>query len=134
RAAFHNLDMWSTQAEVAPASRYPRWIDGTLVQRDAVRQATRNLPGPGMPRERVYPTQRPDGDSYPDLLPAVDTDGNEVSGIRLPDVVVPLGTYTGWNPRHASIGGTAMNLLLNGATIPFPRSLAERQSSDDPRL
>src|SRR5258708_29256858 len=86
RAAFHNLDRWSTQAEVAPASRYPRWSDGTLVERDAVRHATGNLPGPGMPRQRVYPTQRPDGTSYPDLLPAVDSDGHAVYGIRLPDV------------------------------------------------
>jgi hypothetical protein len=133
RAAFHNLDLWSTQAQVAPASRYPRWADGTLVEREALRQATTSLPGPGMPRERLYPTQRPDGASYPDLLPAVDTDGNEVSGIRLPDVAVPLGTYTGWNPRHASIGGTAMNLLLNGSTIPFYATAAQRRTAGDTR-
>jgi hypothetical protein len=33
-------------------------------------------------------------------VPAVDRDGNEVSGIRLPDVTTPLATYTGWNLRH----------------------------------
>jgi hypothetical protein len=134
RAAFHNLDLWSTQTELPPASRYPRWTDGTLVERDAVRQATGNLPGPGMPRQRLYPTQRLDGDSYPDLLPAVDADGNELSGIRLPDVAVPLGTYTGWNPRHASIGGAEMNLLLNGSTIPFYATSAQRRTAGDPRL
>ena len=27
----------------------------------------------------------------------VDADGNELAGIRLPDIAVPLATYTGWN-------------------------------------
>jgi hypothetical protein len=86
-----------------------------------------------MASERLYPTEPPAGGSYADLLPAVDSDGNEVSGIRLPDVAVPLGTYTGWNPRHPSIGGTQMNLLLNGATIPFARHPGDRQVTGDPR-
>jgi hypothetical protein len=30
------------------------------------------------------------------LVSALDGDCNEVAGIRLPDVGVPLATYTGW--------------------------------------
>jgi hypothetical protein len=30
-------------------------------------------------------------------VPQVDADGNEVAGIRLPDIAVPRGTFTGWN-------------------------------------
>jgi Alpha/beta hydrolase domain len=40
----------------------------------------------------------------PLLVPQVDRDGNELSGIRLPNVAVPLATYTGWNFRSPSIG------------------------------
>jgi hypothetical protein len=149
RAAFANLDAWATRATPPPPSQYPRLSDATLVPRSSLASATAWLPGPGMPHERLYPTQRldygpeavlgrarfpaSDTGSYPDVVPSVDADGNEVSGIRHPDVAVPLATYTGWNPRHASIGGTEMNLLLNGATIPFAATAAQRELWRDTR-
>ncbi|MDE3074776.1 MAG: hypothetical protein KGJ86_05055, partial [Chloroflexota bacterium] len=150
RAAFRNLDAWVTEGKDPPPSRYPRLSSGTLVDPGVVRDAAARLPGPGMPLQRLYPTQRlhygpesgrglatnippVDGGAYPELLPAVDDDVNEVSGVRHPDVAVPLATYTGWNPRHPEIGGSEMNLLLNGATIPFARTLEERRRSGDDR-
>jgi hypothetical protein len=149
RAAFSNLDAWATRGQTPPPSRYPRFSDGTLVQRSAVEAVGARLPGPGLPAQRLYPTQRLDygaeaalgrarfpaidGGAYPDWLPAVDDDGNERSGVRHPDVCVPLGTYTGWNPRHPSVGGVEMNLLLNGSTIPFAATAEARQASGDPR-
>ena len=149
RAAFQNLDAWATRGQEPPPSRYPKLSDGTLVPRAEVRTMIDRLPGPGMPAQRLYPTQRlnygPDSrlgratfpaideGSYVDLLPAVDDDGNELSGIRHPEVAVPLATYTGWNPRHPSIGGSEVNLLLNGATIPFAPTAHKRQVAGDPR-
>jgi hypothetical protein len=149
RAALHNLDLWATREVEPPSSRYPRIGDGTLVERALLEAAMARLPGPGMPRRRLYPTRRldygpeaaygrarfppTDGGDYPDWLPAVDDDGNEIAGVRHPDVTVPLATYTGWNPRHPSVGGVEMNLLLNGATIPFAPTPAECQSWADPR-
>src|SRR5262249_7602298 len=44
------------------------------------------------------------GEPYQTFVPAVDTDGNEVAGIRPPDVTVPLATYTGLNPRQPPHG------------------------------
>jgi hypothetical protein len=81
------------------------------------------------------------GKPYPCLVPAVDQDGNEVCGIRLPYQTVPLATYTGWNLRHADIGGAGQILAsggasggtLNGATMPFPVTREERQATGDPR-
>ncbi len=52
----------------------------------------------------------------------------------LPELAVPLATHTGWNPRHADIGGAEQLLVFAGATIPFARTRAERQASGDPRL
>ena len=69
----------------------------------------------------------------PTWLSAVDEDGNELAGIRLPDITVPLATYTGWNVRHADIGGPGQTLSLLGSTMPFPATRAERQASGDPR-
>jgi len=67
------------------------------------------------------------------LLPAVDADGNEIAGIRLPDVAVPLGTYTGWNLRAAEYGAEGMLAGLDGMYLPFPASAAERRKRGDPR-
>jgi hypothetical protein len=38
-----------------------------------------------------------DDKAYATLVCKVDADGNELAGIRLPDIAVPLATYTGWN-------------------------------------
>ena len=56
--------------------------------------------------------------SYPVLLPRVDADGLAVDGIRLPVIVVPLATYTGWNPRAEGYGAGAL-CTNQGAVIPF---------------
>ena len=76
------------------------------------------------------------GAAYQGLVSAVDEDGNEVAGVRLPDVAVPLATYAGWNLRHPDIGGSdqIMDILgLFGSTIPFPATEADRKASGDPR-
>ena len=82
------------------------------------------------------------GEPYPLLVPALDEDGNEVCGIVLPFHSVPLATHTGWNLRHADIGGEGQILssggasggTLAGSTIPFPATREEREASGDPRL
>ncbi len=37
------------------------------------------------------------GHHFQPLVAKTDADGNEVAGIRLPEIAVPLATYTGWN-------------------------------------
>jgi hypothetical protein len=65
---------------------------------------------------------------------AVDADGNEIGGIAVPELTVPLATHTGWNPRHPEIGGEEQLLVFVGSTLFFPRTRAERETSGDPRL
>lgn len=151
RALVTALDDWATRGVEPPASRYPRLDEGTLVRREAVREQLAGvLPGPGVP-EHCPPVLRLDFGSgaseshvaevlpprvlaeLPGLVCAVDEDGNEVAGIRHPDVAVPLATYTGWNPRHAAIGGTSQLLRSNGATIPFARDIIEAEAASDLR-
>ena len=74
-----------------------------------------------------------EGEPYPHFVPAVDADGNEVSGVRLPDLTVPLATYAGWNLRHPQMGAPDRLMSLMGATIPFPATREERASKGDPR-
>ena len=64
----------------------------------------------------------------------MDGDGNEVAGVRLPDVSEPLATYAGWNLRHPDMGAPDQLMGLLGSTIPFPPTRADREASGDPRL
>jgi Alpha/beta hydrolase domain len=51
---------------------------------------------------------------------AIDDDGNEVAGIRVPAVAAPLATYTGWNPRrHVDELPDVLYERL-GSKLPFP--------------
>ncbi len=52
----------------------------------------------------------------PGPVPAVDDTGNEIGGIRLPEVAVPLGVHTGWNLRHPDIGAPDHELFLVGSS------------------
>ena len=82
------------------------------------------------------------GKTYPNLVSAVDDDANEIAGIRLPFISVPLGTHMGWNLRHQDIGGSdqvigtggASGGTLRGSTIPFAATQKDREESGDPRL
>ncbi len=49
-----------------------------------------------------------------------------MSGIRLTDLTVPLGTYPGWNLRHPQMEAPDRLMSLMGATIPFSATREER--------
>src|SRR5690606_16503846 len=71
--------------------------------------------------------------NLPFLVPQVDGDGNELAGIRVPEVAVPLGTSTGWNFRSASAGNQADIVALLGSHVPFAVTRAGREAQNDPR-
>jgi hypothetical protein len=73
------------------------------------------------------------GQSLPALVPQVDADGNDRAGIHLPEIAVPLATYTGWNLRDPSIGAPDQRVSFEGSYLPFPKTVAERQRTGDPR-
>jgi hypothetical protein len=66
------------------------------------------------------------------MVPKTDADGNDVAGIRLPEIAVPDATYSGWNVRAA---GYARGDLCNasGQKIPFAATTSDRRPRD-PRL
>jgi hypothetical protein len=51
----------------------------------------------------------------------------------LPELAVPLATYTGWNLRDASIGAPEEIQSMVGSFIPFARTKAEREKTGDSR-
>src|SRR5438128_8636320 len=140
RACLVNLDPWVTEGVGPPPSRHPRLAEGTAVAFEALHAVFDRIPGASYPRHHARPCRldfsvlppRP-GPAYGSLVSAVDADGNEVGGIALPEVAVPLGTHMGWTLRHPSIGGEAQRLVFAGATLPFARTRREREGSGDPR-
>ena len=74
-----------------------------------------------------------EGSPYPAFVPKTDADGNDVAGIRLPQIAVPLATYTGWGVRAAAFAGDDLCDQW-GQQIGFARTKAERLASGDPRL
>jgi alpha/beta hydrolase family protein len=142
RALLLAMNRWVKEGVAPPPSRQPRLADGTLVAAKQV--AFPAIPDVASPRalsgglrapNRLLATriEPPQMSPLPLLVPQVDEDGNERSGIRLPDVAVPLATYTGWNFRNPAIGAPAEIVSLLGASIPFAPTRAARAKSGDPR-
>jgi len=71
------------------------------------------------------------GPIYPSFIPKTDSDGNDIAGVRLPDVTAPLATYTGWALRAGPQANDGCE--SSGQYIPFARTQAERLASGDPR-
>jgi hypothetical protein len=73
------------------------------------------------------------GKAFGTMVPQVDRDGNEIAGIRLPEIQAPLGTYTGWNLRAAAIGAPDEMFSMVGSFFPLAKTKAEREKARDPR-
>ncbi len=157
RALFIALDEWSTKGTLPPASQVPRLSDGSLVPASATGfpripgvtsnglKTTRYLLnyGPDFYKTGI-PTMNPpmfaapyqdnpaNGPIYPSFVPKTDSDGNDIAGVRLPDVTVPLATYTGWALRGGAQAGDGCE--GSGQYIPFPKTKADRLATGDPRL
>ncbi len=139
RALLIDMQNWLTEGRDPPASVYPLIAKDQLVTLGAF--AFPHLPGVNLPHRkrevyRVDFSSEPPkiGPAYPTLIPQVDQDGNETCGIRMPEVQVPLASYTGWNLRAQIIGAPDELFSMTGSWIPFPRTKIEREDKKDPRL
>jgi hypothetical protein len=138
RALLSALDEWVTRGREPPPSRVPTLAARTLVTWDAVRFP--GLPGLEVARQgnRLelfgdWVEPRPEKNkAYRSLVPAIDLDGNETAGIRLPDIAVPLATYTGWN-LYAPPYPEGELCDRDGSYLPFAKTAAEREKIGDAR-
>ena len=134
------MDRWIKTDTAPPPSRFPRLAKNELTSLESVRFP--KVPGvtPPLHKREAYrldfsvePPQQI-GLVFPTLVPQVDADGNDLGGIQMPEVKVPLASYTGWNRRNAAIGAPNEMLSYTGSWIPFPLSKQDRLKSGDPRL
>lgn len=149
RALFVALDEWVRDGLQPPPSAHATIATGTLVEPDPDTvgwPALPDLPLPEQPRrsrrldwgpgweDGIIDREPPGlGESYPIRVPRVDADGNEVAGIRMPEVAVPLGTFTGWRYRSPAMGAPRALVGLAGLWLPFATTQAIADASGDPR-
>jgi hypothetical protein len=91
-----------------------------------------NIPTINPPvRSPPYEDNPANGPIYPSYVPRTDSDGNDIAGIRLPEVRVPLATYTGWALRAGVWANDGCE--GSGQYIPFQPTKAARLLAGDPR-
>ncbi len=136
RAMLANLEDWVVRGIPPPPSLVPRVADGTGVPAASVQRPT--VPGVtwapgdnqvGRPVDWVQPPAAP-VQPYRTFVAALDADGNERAGLRLPHLAVPLGTYTGVNVYRDMPTELCDR---DGMFVPFARTQAERERTGDPR-
>jgi len=149
RGLLVRMHEWVTDGTAPPPSRYPLLDDETLVA-----PADVNFPdipdinfptsthlaypvdyGPRFASEGIIDNEPPIlGPAYTILVPQVNEDGNEYSGLLTPGARIPLATYTGWNLYNDEYGPTHIVSHMSGSFLPFPKDRAEREARNDPRL
>jgi len=155
RALIVALERWVIEGKDPPVSRYPTIASGTLVAPDKASTGWPDIPAvpyngkanelPLLDYGSLYDFRNVSGviqkeppeikseQSYKTLVPKVDKDGNEIAGIRSINIMVPLGTFTGWALRREGYGRGDLS-SLNGMFIPFKKTRKDRKEIKDPRL
>lgn len=137
RALLAALDEWVVKGRPPPDSCVPHVAGGELVTPDKF--AFPAVPGAkipsgmneiGPPNDWLDP--QPPTQFYRPLVPAIDADGNETGGVRSPDIVVPLATYSGWNIFKAPHPEGEL-ADRDGSCLPFAATPEAARQAGDPR-
>jgi hypothetical protein len=161
RALITDMNEWVRDGKEPPPSTYPKITEKTLVP--LAKWNFPKIPGVNTPHEvslayhidfvgvydvvfetnkkadvaaadRTFIREPPRvGKLFTVLVPQSDADGNDLGGVRLPELQVPLATYTGWNLRDPSIGAPEQRVSFLGSWIPLPRTAEARKRAGDPR-
>ncbi len=153
RALIPALENWVVAGATPPPSRYPTVASGNLVPATqaalgfpdlsnvrvpngaSATPTALSLSGVGRLNQLFvtdYSVAVPVANlsqQYTVLVPKVDANGNETSGILMPELAVPLGTYTGWNLRAAG-HAISEGCSSTGSAIPFAVSQATKAPAD----
>jgi hypothetical protein len=162
RALITDMNQWVNDGKEPPQSTYPKIAEKTLVP--LAQWSFPKIPGVNKPHgmslayhmnrevrvwdvtlgkggsgsvgpEQTKVVEPPQvGNAFGVMVPQSDADGNDLGGVRLPELQVPLATYTGWNLRDPSIGAPEQRVSFIGSWIPLAKTAEERKKSGDPRL
>ena len=156
RSLIPAMENWITRNINPPASQYPTVAAGTLVAPSQAAIGFPVLTTASVPNITASTAQSLNANfagsisqimvtnyskavptydlskQYTVLVPKVDKNGNEISGILMPEMAVPVATYAGWNVRgafHAMEEGCSST----GSSIQLPLTAAAAQAAGDSR-
>jgi hypothetical protein len=139
------MQQWLARDLAPPPSAYPRVDREELATLDRIRfpklagvvaptrvhQVYRLDFGPEFRSRGIVTIEPPKmGPPFTMLLPQVDEDGNDVGGLKTPQVAVPLAAHTGWNLRNPAIGSPEELFSMVGSYFPFPRQMVIERYGD----
>jgi hypothetical protein len=144
-----------TKGTEPPPSVYPKLADHTLVANTSIAMGAPSIPGTPPPDGLQFPLLNYDvgaGFDYlnqsgvaqkvptviqvlPQVVPAVDRDGNELVGLKSPLLQNPLGTYLGYNTFAGGFqkGQTCIQNAPAGGYVAFAETKEARLATNDPR-
>ncbi len=156
RALIPAMENWITKNINPPASQYPTVAAGTLVAPSQAAIAFPVLTTATVPNITASTAQSLNANfagsisqimvtdyskavptydlskQYTILIPKVDKNGNEISGILMPEMAVPVATYAGWNVRGA-FHAMGEGCSSTGSSIQLPLTAAAAQAAGDSR-
>ncbi|MBM3735094.1 MAG: hypothetical protein FJW39_04845 [Acidobacteria bacterium] len=130
------MQNWMVKDEPPPPSVHPTVARGELVplakvrfpKRDGMKTPVRLHDvyrldfGPEFRTRGIVANEPPRmGPAFGVLVPQVDADGNDIGGLKTPQVAVPLAAHTGWNLRAPAIGASEELFSMSGSYLPFSR-------------
>ena len=146
RACLINLHLWVSEGISPPESQYPKLSDKTAVDRSVVMEKFSHIPNFNLLSNLklwkirtlylgeyenkgigTYPPK--EGAMYPCYVSDVDSNLNEIAGIRLPEITHPIGSHTGWNVRNPQTGATDQIVPMKGFSLWFGKNSNDK----DPR-
>lgn len=140
RAAYDALVRWVKDGTLPPPTSAPSVAKATFITPAEQAKAHPAIPGKpyhakisevGIRDFSVFPPTE-SAVKYPVFVPRLDRDGHPTAGIIIPEIAAPVATLSGKAVRGK---GFAEGELcgVNGSTLPFAATKAERTASGDPR-
>lgn len=143
RSLLARMQAWVAQGTEPPPSAHPTLVAKTLVPVSAYafdraeKPAILHIPhaldfGPEYGTKGIVTREPPRvGRAYAPRVPQADRAGNDLGGVRMPELECPLASFTGWNLRSTKIGASSYLLGNTGSYIPFRNAEISQAFSDE---
>lgn len=135
RALSIRLVNWVENDVEPPLSRYPKKSEGTLVPAEELRYPSWVRQGASSPKPHTaywsdFSSQPPEilGEITP-LVPQIDELGNELAGIRLPQLQAPAFSFVPWSKREGLASPEALK-DFEGHIVALPNDLMIASKGD----
>ena len=148
RSLLVRMVKWVTDSITPPDNKYPKIENKTLVTagknynfpilESIYKPTTQHSPrranyGSAFSRGIIQSDPPILGDPYPILVPQVDLFGNELGGIRNPEVAYPVASYTPWSLRGSNLTNPYELRSFRGNMIPLALNNQDRVPNKDLR-